>query len=195
MIYLFFFIFIHKDIMKIIITETQLKQIMNEVGGYDDKDTMLSHSGTLYGEIEVIVSNLIEKLNYILKGMYDKTMTKNQLIKYLEFYNSLIIDNIGRLNQLIGEVFLDDDFYNIIEKFIGALKELSEYLILLTGSEIRSFDKFAPKKLSFGLINDMTMEDVRIYLVKKLKEIENDFLGMRNMFDDVERRYYGRFEN
>jgi hypothetical protein len=117
------------------------------------------------------------------------------LIKYLEFYNSLIIDNIGRLNQLIGEVFLDDDFYNIIEKFIGALKELSEYLILLTGSEIRSFDKFAPKKLSFGLINDMTMEDVRIYLVKKLKEIENDFLGMRNMFDDVERRYYGRFEN
>jgi hypothetical protein len=194
-IYLFFFIFIHKDIMKIIITETQLKQIMNEVGGYDDKDTMLSHSGTLYGEIEVIVSNLIEKLNYILKGMYDKTMTKNQLIKYLEFYNSLIIDNIGRLNQLIGEVFLDDDFYNIIEKFIGALKELSEYLILLTGSEIRSFDKFAPKKLSFGLINDMTMEDVRIYLVKKLKEIENDFLGMRNMFDDVERRYYGRFEN
>lgn len=195
MIYLFFFIFIHKDIMKIIITETQLKQIMNEVGGYDDKDTMLSHSGTLYGEIEVIVSNLIEKLNYILKGMYDKTMTKNQLIKYLEFYNSLIIDNIGRLNQLIGEVFLDDDFYNIIEKFIGALKELSEYLILLTGSEIRSFDKFAPKKLSFGLINDMTMEDVRIYLVKKLKEIEKDFLGMRNMFDDVERRYYGRFEN
>lgn len=195
MIYLFFFIFIHKDIMKIIITETQLKQIMNEVGGYDDKDTMLSHSGILYGEIEVIVSNLIEKLNYILKGMYDKTMTKNQLIKYLEFYNSLIIDNIGRLNQLIGEVFLDDDFYNIIEKFIGALKELSEYLILLTGSEIRSFDKFAPKKLSFGLINDMTMEDVRIYLVKKLKEIENDFLGMRNMFDDVERRYYGRFEN
>jgi len=194
-IYLFFFIFIHKDIMKIIITETQLKQIMNEVGGYDDKDTMLSHSGTLYGEIEVIVSNLIEKLNYILKGMYDKTMTKNQLIKYLEFYNSLIIDNIGRLNQLIGEVFLDDDFYNIIEKFIGALKELSEYLILLTGSEIRSFDKFAPKKLSFGLINDMTMEDVRIYLVKKLKEIEKDFLGMRNMFDDVERRYYGRFEN
>lgn len=195
MIYLFFFIFIHKDIMKIIITETQLKQIMNEVGGYDDKDTMLSHSGILYGEIEVIVSNLIEKLNYILKGMYDKTMTKNQLIKYLEFYNSLIIDNIGRLNQLIGEVFLDDDFYNIIEKFIGALKELSEYLILLTGSEIRSFDKFAPKKLSFGLINDMTMEDVRIYLVKKLKEIEKDFLGMRNMFDDVERRYYGRFEN
>lgn len=181
--------------MKIIITETQLKQIMNEVGGYDDKDTMLSHSGTLYGEIEIIVSNLIEKLNYILKGIHKKTMTKEQLIKYLEFYNSLLIENINRIGQLIGEVFLDDDFYDIIDKFRNALKELSEYLILLTGSEFRSFDKFAPKKLSFGLINDMTMDDVRIYLVKKLKEIEEDFLGMRNMFDDVERRYYGRFQN
>ena len=181
--------------MKIIITETQLKKIIKEVGGYDDKDIMLSHSGVLYGELEVIVSNLIDKLNQILDGIHKKTMNKPLLTKYLMFYQSQLLEKINRIDNLLGEVFLDDDFYNTISNFRDALKELSDYLILLVGTETRSFEKFAPKNLSFGLINDMTLDEVRIYLVKKLKEVESDFLGVRNMFDDVERRYYGRFEN
>jgi len=97
--------------MKVIkLTESQLKRILNEVGGYDSVDMMASHGGLVHGEISMRTMNLIQMLQDISQKMMEGSLSKHELLVGTYNLNSAINEYMERINILSNEVYIDDDF-------------------------------------------------------------------------------------
>ena len=90
--------------MKIIITESQLKRIINEVGGYDDKDVMISHTGILLGDIEFNINKLIDAINSMLQVVNNKEITKDRIINIMKHFMGFIMEIKNEINKYNEEI-------------------------------------------------------------------------------------------
>ena len=66
--------------MKIKITESQYKKIINEVGGYDDQNVMASHGANVHGMISRSVSETIYMIAEIMKYLEDGEVGKMDIM-------------------------------------------------------------------------------------------------------------------
>ena len=181
--------------MKIIITESQLKKIMNEVGGYDDKDVMISHTGVLIGEIEFNIDKLVDGINSIFNVITNTNMTKDKIINIMKHFIGYIVEIRNSINKYDDEIYLDDDFKKTIKELDGSLGRLFNYLSRVVGYELKSFNLGTPKNVSFGIGNDISLTELMNGFIEKLQDTKIYVEKMHSMFDQLFTRYQNRYNS
>ena len=116
--------------MKIRIKETQLNNLLKEVGGYDSPDIMGIHGGNIHGEIKRIISQTVEFMAHFVEGLRDDSLSKNQIMAGVVNFSDKIRLDITRLSELTREIYIDDDFKELMVSFIRALKKTLKYFQL-----------------------------------------------------------------
>ena len=181
--------------MKIIITESQLKRIINEVGGYDDKDVMISHTGILLGDIEFNINKLIDGINSMLQVVNNKEITKDRIINIMKHFMGFIMEIKNEINKYNEEIYLDDDFKNVLVELDGSLDRLFNYLSRMVGNEMKSFNLGSPKNISFGLANDISLNELVSGFIRKIEDTKINVENVLDMFEQLFKRYQNRFYN
>jgi hypothetical protein len=181
--------------MKIIITESQLKRIINEVGGYDDKDVMISHTGILLGDIEFNINKLIDAINSMLQVVNNKEITKDRIINIMKHFMGFIMEIKNEINKYNEEIYLDDDFKNVLVELDGSLDRLFNYLSRMVGNEMKSFNLGSPKNISFGLANDISLNELVSGFIRKIEDTKINVENVLDMFEQLFKRYQNRFYN
>ena len=176
--------------MKIKLTESQLKRILNEVGGYDSVDMMASHGGLVHGEISMRTMNLILMLQDISQKMMEGSLSKHELLVGTYNLNSAINEYMERINILSNEVYIDDDFKKIIGSFLGGLKKIHNYLRLLVDvSQKKEFSGMS------GMGMDMTKDQLTLNIAKKISPLQDHIEKMGDMIPTIVRRFTDRMNN
>jgi hypothetical protein len=181
--------------MKIIITESQLKRIINEVGGYDDKDVMIAHTGILLGDIEFNINKLIDGINSMLQVVNNKEITKDRIINIMKHFMGFIMEIKNEINKYNEEIYLDDDFKNVLVELDGSLDRLFNYLSRMVGNEMKSFNLGSPKNISFGLANDISLNELVSGFIRKIEDTKINVENVLDMFEQLFKRYQNRFYN
>ena len=176
--------------MKIKLTESQLKRILNEVGGYDSVDMMASHGGLVHGEISMRTMNLIQMLQDISQKMMEGSLSKHELLVGTYNLNSAINEYMERINILSNEVYIDDDFKKIIGSFLGGLKKIHNYLRLLVDvSQKKEFSGMS------GMGMDMTKDQLALNIAKKISPLQDHIEKIGDMIPTIVRRFTDRMNN
>jgi hypothetical protein len=165
--------------MKIIINESQLKRLMNEIGGYDTPDLMSQHGGdiqstllTLFNQITVIISDL---LNKIKSGDMEK-------INYLAFAHNLskkIDDDLDIIDSYIEEIFIDNDFKNSMINYRNALQNLQNVLRLIYDG-------------GTGLGIEMSRNEIYRILMNEVDKLSSVMEPLASLFYQVHGRFRKR---
>ena len=135
--------------MKIKITESQLKRVINEVGGYDDTDIMYTHAQSVQAPLLQSLMSTVEILNsFVQMAMEGNLENKQMITNYISNLNDKLSLDIEMINRLIGEIYLDTDFKDMMVEYRLSLKRLQNYLRLLYS------------KPQMGMSFDMTKNDL-----------------------------------
>jgi hypothetical protein len=165
--------------MKIRITESQLKRIVTEEGGYDDRNIMNIHAQsvqepllqTFGGTVEILKSFI----NMSMMGKLNKENIKN-FISNLTTKLSMDIDMIDRLEN---EIYVDKDFKKVVKDYKMSLKKLQNYLRLLYSGD-------------FGMVYDMTEQEIIKVILGEIEKLEGDVENLSRMMKTVHNRYRNR---
>lgn len=168
--------------MKIKITESQLKRVINEVGGYDDTDVMYSHAQSVQAPLLQSLMSTVEILNSFMEmSMEGNLENKKMITNYISNLNDKLSLDIEMINRLIGEIYLDTDFKDMMVEYKLTLKRLQNYLRLLYTS-----------KPQMGMSFDMTKNDLIKAIVNQIEGMESSIMRITRMFEKVHGRYQGR---
>lgn len=168
--------------MKIKITESQLKRVINEVGGYDDTDVMYSHAQSVQAPLLQSLMSTVEILNSFMEmSMEGNLENKKMITNYISNLNDKLSLDIEMINRLIGEIYLDTDFKDMMVEYRLSLKRLQNYLRLLYTS-----------RPQMGMSFDMTKNDLIEAIVDQIEGMESSILQITRMFEKVHGRYQGR---
>ena len=168
--------------MKIKITESQLKKVINEVGGYDDTDVMYSHAQSVQAPLLQSLMSTVEILNSFMEmSMEGNLENKKMITNYISNLNDKLSLDIEMINRLIGEIYLDTDFKDMMVEYKLTLKRLQNYLRLLYTS-----------KPQMGMSFDMTKNDLIKAIVNQIEGMESSIMRITRMFEKVHGRYQGR---
>jgi hypothetical protein len=175
---LFFDIYYKKD-MKIIISESQLKKLIEESGGYDDKYIMNIHAQSVQSPLLHSFADTVEILNNFIQFTSSENYTKQHILNFVSNLSHKIENDIILINELSSEIYLDNDFANTIKKYRYSLKKLLNYLKLLYSNDS-------------GLSYDMTMKQLVSVIYEQIEEMQNIIEELSQMFGDVHHRYRTR---
>jgi hypothetical protein len=167
--------------MKIRITESQLKRIVTEEGGYDDKNIMNIHAQsvlipllqTFGGTVEMLQSFIDMSMMGRLKKENIKNFVSNLIPKL-----SMDIDMIDRLEN---EIYVDKDFKKMVKDYKISLKKLENYLRLLYSGD-------------FGMLYDMTEQEIIKVILGEIEKLESDVKNLSRMMQMVHNRYRNRLD-
>jgi|19_taG_2_1085344.scaffolds.fasta_scaffold91132_2 hypothetical protein len=176
--------------MKIKLTESQLKRILNEVGGYDSVDVMASHGGLVHGEISMRTAQLVQQIQDITQNMADGNLSKHELLVGTYNLNARINDYVERINLLRDEVYIDDDFKKIIGSFLNSLKKIHKYFRLLV--DINQNKEFSGVG---GMGMDMGTDDLTLNIAQKLGPLKDHIEKIGDMIPTIVRRFTNRMNN
>lgn len=165
--------------MKILITESQLKRLINEVGGYDDPNIMNIHAGTLQQTLLQSLASTVNLLNSFLEFSSKGILKMEHLKHFISNLIPKINDDIDLINQLSGEIYLDEDFKNMVNNYKRSLKSLERYLRLLYSDE-------------YGLVFDMTENQIIQSMLERIENLSEDVNKLTSMFRSVQSRYRSR---
>lgn len=164
--------------MKIIIKESQLKRLLNEIGGYDDTELMGQHGGeiqstllSLFNQTTTIISNL---LNNIKSGSLERE-------NYLSFAHNLskkIDQDLNIIDSYIEEIFIDDDFKNSMINYRNALQNFQNILRLIYDG-------------GRGLGIEMSKNEIYKILMDEVDKLSSVMEPLAQLFYQV----HGRFRN
>jgi hypothetical protein len=165
--------------MKIIIKESQLKRLLNEIGGYDDPELMGQHGSdiqstllTLFNQTTTIIANL---LNGIRSGNLKKE-------NYLAFANNLskkIDDDLNIIDSYIEEIFIDNDFKNSMINYRNALQNFQNVLRLIYDG-------------GRGLGIEMTKNEIYRMLMGEVDKLSSVMEPLAQLFYQVHGRFRKR---
>lgn len=168
--------------MKIKITESQLKRVINEVGGYDDTDVMYSHAQSVQAPLLQSLMTTVQILNSFVEMSMEGNLENKQMItNYISNLNDKLNLDIEMINRLIGEIYLDTDFKDMMVEYKLTLKRLQNYLKLLYTS-----------KPQMGMSFDMTKNELIKAIMGQIEGMEDSINKITHMFERVHRRYQGR---
>ena len=156
--------------MKIKLTETQLQNVLKEVGGYDSLDIMGMHGGSVQGEITRIVSQTVDFMNEFTNRLRDGSLSKEELMAGIFNFSEKIQSDIVRLSELSREIYIDDDFKSLMISYIRALEKVLKYFKLLSNVSPGMMGG-QPQMFGGGLGMDMSDVDLSVEVATKLAGI------------------------
>jgi len=166
--------------MKIIISESQLKRLVTEVGGYDDKNVMYAHAQGIQEPIFRELMNTVEIIASYLKLYQEGGLKNKQMIQtFISNLSLKIADDIDMIEYLSDEIYLDDDFKDLVIEYKMSLKRLENYCKLLYSKEI-------------SLSHDMSKDELANTVLKYIGNLESTIEKMGKMFHSIHRRYRNR---
>jgi len=165
--------------MKIRITESQLKRIVTEEGGYDDRNIMNIHGQSVQKPLLQTFSGTVE----ILKSFIDMSMmgklNKENLKNFISNLTTKLSMDIDMINRLENEIYVDKDFKKVVKDYKMSLKKLQNYLRLLYSGD-------------FGMVYDMTEQEIIKVILGEIEKLEGDVENLYSMMKTVHNRYRNR---
>jgi len=165
--------------MKIRITESQLKRIVTEEGGYDDRNIMNIHAQSVQEPLLQTFGGTVE----ILKSFIDMSMmgklNKENLKNFISNLTTKLSMDIDMINRLENEIYVDRDFKKVVKDYKVSLKKLQNYLRLLYSGD-------------FGMVYDMTEQEIIKVILGEIEKLEGDVENLSRMMQTVHNRYRNR---
>jgi len=165
--------------MKIRITESQLKRIVTEEGGYDDRNIMNIHAQSVQG---ILLQTFGETLE-ILKSFIDMSMmgklNKENLKNFISNLTTKLSMDVDMIDRLENEIYVDKDFKKVVKDYKMSLKKLQNYLRLLYSGD-------------FGMVYDMTEQEIIKVILGEIEKLEGDVENLSRMMQTVHNRYRNR---
>jgi len=165
--------------MKIRITESQLKRIVTEEGGYDDRNIMNIHAQSVQEPLLQTFGGTVE----ILKSFIDMSMmgklNKENLKNFISNLNTKLSMDVDMIDRLENEIYVDRDFKKVVKDYKMSLKKLQNYLRLLYSGD-------------FGMVYDMTEQEIIKVILGEIEKLEGDVENLSRMMQTVHNRYRNR---
>jgi len=165
--------------MKIRITESQLKRIVTEEGGYDDRNIMNIHAQSVQEPLLQTFGGTVE----ILKSFIDMSMmgklNKENLKNFISNLNTKLSMDVDMIDRLENEIYVDRDFKKVVKDYKISLKKLQNYLRLLYSGD-------------FGMVYDMTEQEIIKVILGEIEKLEGDVENLSRMMQTVHNRYRNR---
>lgn len=174
--------------------QSELNTMLNEVGGYDDHNTMASHGGHIHGMLSRTILETINILSMFINHLQDDTLTKNQIMAGVSNLSDKFYSDNKMIKDLSGEIFLDDDFKELITNYVNATNKVLKYFRMLSGFGTGIVGG-KPAPLSYGLGNSMTDSELRLRISEKLSSLGEYIEKLGDMFKTIVMRYQSRLEN
>ena len=165
--------------MKIRITESQLKRIVTEEGGYDDRNIMNIHAQSVQEPLLQTFGGTVE----ILKSFIDMSMmgklNKENIKNFISNLTTKLSMDIDMIDRLENEIYVDRDFKKVVKNYKMSLKKLQNYLRLLYSGD-------------FGMVYDMTEQEIIKVILGEIEKLEGDVENLSRMMQTVHNRYRNR---
>lgn len=177
--------------MKIKITESQYKKIINEVGGYDDQNVMASHGANVHGMISRSVSETIYMIAEIMKYLEDGEVGKMDIMAAVTNLSNKFSEDIKLIKSLSKEIFLDNDFKELVINYMNSTSKILKYFRMLSGYSAGIMGG-QPTNLSYGLGMSMSDTELRSTVKEKILSLGDYLLELSEMFHTIVKRYASR---
>ena len=165
--------------MKIRITESQLKRIVTEEGGYDDRNIMNIHAQSVQEPLLQTFGGTVE----ILKSFIDMSMmgklNKENLKNFISNLTTKLSMDVDMIDRLENEIYVDRDFKKVVIDYKMSLKKLQNYLRLLYSGD-------------FGMVYDMSEQEIIKVILGEIEKLEGDVENLSRMMQTVHNRYRNR---
>jgi len=165
--------------MKIRITESQLKRIVTEEGGYDDRNIMNIHAQSVQEPLLQTFGGTVE----ILKSFIDMSMmgklNKENLKNFISNLTTKLSMDVDMIDRLENEIYVDRDFKKVVKDYKMSLKKLQNYLRLLYSGD-------------FGMVYDMSEQEIIKVILGEIEKLEGDVENLSRMMQTVHNRYRNR---
>lgn len=172
-------IFINKNKMKIIIKESQLRRLINEVGGYDYEFLMAQHAGDVQGILSKVILENSMIFKSFLEQVVSDSLNKDNYLAFAQNIGDKISSDLYKIDSLVDEIYVDVDFKKAIKSYRDALQILQNELRLIYNNGI-------------GIGLDMTQEELATRILGNIKKITRVLDPLVGLFFDVQNRYMGR---
>jgi len=179
--------------MKVKLTETQLKTVLNEIGGYDSQDLMGMHGGSLHGELRGRTTQLILLTQQMINALTDEELSKEQLMAGVHQLTGEIEGYNERVKELIKEIYIDDDFKSVMIAFLSTLNKVSKYFKILVNTDGGVYGG-QPINAITGLAIDMRDDELKLEIAKKLSSLGDHIAKLGEMFNTILHRYSQRLD-
>ncbi|MAH43755.1 hypothetical protein CL614_08625 [archaeon] len=174
--------------MKIRIKESQLNNLLNEVGGYDAPEVMGIHGGSVHGEITRIVATTVDFIKEFSERLTDGSLSKEELMAGILNFSEKIQVDIQRLGELAREIYIDDDFKSLVIAYVRALQKVLKYFKLLSNIS-PGLVGGQPQMFGGGLGMDMTQSELSVEVAKKLAGLGEYIESLGEMFYKIVNRF------
>ena len=165
--------------MKIRITESQLKRIVTEEGGYDDRNIMNIHAQSVQEPLLQTFGGTVE----ILKSFIDMSMmgklNKENIKNFISNLTTKLSMDVDMIDRLENEIYVDRDFKKVVKDYKMSLKKLQNYLRLLYSGD-------------FGMVYDMSEQEIIKVILGEIEKLEGDVENLSRMMQTVHNRYRNR---
>ena len=179
--------------MKIKIKDTQLKKLLNEVGGYDSQDIMGIHGGRVHGEITRIVTDTVGLIKHFSEHLVSGSLSKNDIMLGIFNFSEKVQHDIKRLKELSSEIYIDDDFKSLMVNYIRALQKFLKYFKLLSNLSSGIVGR-KPQMFSAGLGVDMSHSELSLKIAEKLSSLGEHIESLGEMFQTIMGRFSSRMQ-
>lgn len=161
--------------MKLIISESQLKRVINEIGGFDDKSTMGSHSTMIQNNIMVKVVDTIKAMKSTLNLLDTDGIRTENVIYIIEQILDMLSNTSNMLDVFIPEIYLDRDYKEAAIEFNQKNKKLIKKLGMV-------------KHIARG----MSVMEVKDILNETIEDIFGTYINFGEFSNRVSMRYMKR---
>jgi hypothetical protein len=165
--------------MKIRITESQLRRIVNEEGGYDDTNIMNIHAQSVQAPLLQTFAGTMEMLRSFIDMSMMGKLNKENIKNFIHNFTTKLSMDIDMINRLENEIYVDNDFKKVVKDYKMSLKKLQNYLTLLYSED-------------FGVIYDMTEQEIIKVILGEIEKLEGDVENLSRMMQTVHNRYRNR---
>lgn len=173
--------------MKIKLTESQLKRVLKEVGGYDSPEVMATHAGPLHSVISSQTMELLMLVSKLAQGIRDEELSKSELTNGIYNLNHKISEYIKQMPDYVKEIYIDDDFKTVLKTFISALVKINKYFRMLVGSGQDQEGSFYT-----GLSFDMTQDELEEQVAEQIATLTDRIQEMGTMIMNIHQRFNDR---
>ena len=100
--------------MKIKLTESQLKLVLKEVGGYDSPEVMATHAGPLHSIINGKTMELLMLVSKLANSVRDEELNKSELTNGIYNLNQKISEYIKQMPDYVTFDYKKVDLNRIV---------------------------------------------------------------------------------
>lgn len=167
--------------MKIRITESQLKKIVNEEGGYDDKHIMNVHAQSVQQPLLQTFGGTVEILNSFINMTMMGRLSMDNIKNFISNLTFKLGMDLNIIDTLENEIYIDKDFKNVVKNYKTSLGKLQNYLRMLYSGD-------------FGMIYDMTEQEIVKVILDEIKKLQDVVEHLSTTMRTVHNRYKDRLD-